>query len=84
MTGRVNSKWPQRDWANSTYCVQHDGVRRGRYRSGLVSEVWGDQGGWGRPVQGLAGAVVELGRDGGELLGGVDGEVGAFGEVVAV
>ncbi len=34
----------------------------------------GYQGGWGRPVQGLAGPVAELGGDGGESLGGVDGE----------
>ena len=50
---------------------------------GTGCEVWGYEGGWGRPVQGLAGAVVELGGDRGELLGGVDSQVGAFREVVA-
>lgn len=37
----------------------------------------------GLPAEGLAGAVVEFGGDGGEVFGGVDGQVGAFREVLA-
>ena len=39
--------------------------------------------GGGDPAEGFAGSAVELGGDGGEVFGGVDGEVGAFGEVLA-
>lgn len=39
--------------------------------------------GGGVPAEGFAGSAVELGGDGGEVFGGVDGEVGAFGEVLA-
>lgn len=37
----------------------------------------------GRPVQDFSWSLVELQRDGSELLWCVDAEVGAFGEVVA-
>jgi cytochrome c-type biogenesis protein CcsB len=37
----------------------------------------------GLPAEGLAGAVVEFGGDGSEVFGGVDGQVGAFREVLA-
>jgi len=37
----------------------------------------------GEPAECLAGSLVELGGDGGEVVGVVDGQVGAFGEVLA-
>ena len=39
--------------------------------------------GWGAPVEGFAWSSVEFGGDGGEVLGAVNGEVGAFREVLA-
>src|SRR4051812_39030223 len=39
--------------------------------------------GWFHPVEGLSRSAVELSGDGVEVLRGVGGEVGAFGEVLA-
>ncbi|TDB91173.1 transposase family protein [Actinomadura sp. KC216] len=42
-----------------------------------------EERGGGLPAEDLAWAVVELGGDVGEVLGGVDGQVGALGKVLA-
>ena len=42
----------------------------------------GDECGRGRPAEGLAGSVVEAPFDGAEVCGGVDRQVGSFGEVL--
>ena len=55
------------EWASST------GVRK------ELGELFG----WFHESECLAGPVVEAGRDAGEVFGGVDGQVGAFGQVLA-
>src|SRR5215469_6096436 len=58
------------------------GVVATRWLAGLAEE-FSEAFGGGVPAEGFAGAAVEFGGDGGEVGGRVDGEVGAFGEVLA-
>jgi hypothetical protein len=48
-----------------------------------VRKELGELFGWFDESERLAGPVVEAGRDAGEVGGGVDGQVGAFGQVLA-